>query len=154
MHLEVERAERGRLRARGGHEGGREDREEVRRERDVGVRVPREVHQGARDLEVEGVRARVGDQSGLQFRWRLVRCQQGVGGNALDSPKADLHQRVQKRLQLALLPAPLRPRLRVARTGQHDRPEVNAVHILPVVYLFVRLLLAKSRHQIAAHTCV
>lgn len=62
VHIEVERAQRRRLRARGGDEARDEDGDEVRGDGDVGLRVLGEVEQRADDLEMEGVRTAVWNQ--------------------------------------------------------------------------------------------
>ena len=59
--------------------------------------------------------------------------------NALDSPERHLDQRINERLQLALRPT-LAFRARIARLGEHHRPEVHRVDKLPVVDLLICLL--------------
>lgn len=63
VRVEVERAERARLGLGRRGECRGEDGENIRRERDVGVRVPREVQEGADDVQVEGKGACVVDES-------------------------------------------------------------------------------------------
>jgi hypothetical protein len=58
--------------------------------------------------------------------------------------EADLDQWVNQRLQIALLTSVSRLHPRIARSCKDDSPKVNAVDILPIVDLFVRLLKDKK----------
>lgn len=67
----------------------------------------------------------------------------------LDGTKGDLDKRVDERSELALTTT-LCFRLSVASSRKDDGPEVNAVHILPVVHLLVRVLcIIKSRECVS-----
>lgn len=62
MGLDVERAERRRLRAEGRGKRGGDEGEEVRDERDIYASVLSEVNEGTEEVEVEGVVARARDE--------------------------------------------------------------------------------------------
>ena len=56
-------------------------------------------------------------------------------GNVLDGAHGDLDERVDERAQRALGAAAFCFGVAVARAREDERPEVDAVHVLPVVYL-------------------
>lgn len=59
-----------------------------------------------------------------------------VPQDLLDCPKSDLNERIYQRFKLTLA-CTLRLGLTITPPGQDDSPEVDAVHVLPIVHLFV-----------------
>ena len=60
------------------------------------------------------------------------------------SAERNLHKRVDERLEFTFFAAPVNQRLFITGSRKNNGPEIYAVHILPVVDLFIRILISSA----------